>query len=112
MTIIAGILFLSLFDGWNGGWGYGTRLLVDVMPYIILLLIPWLDQANRVEWWGFGSLVVYAILLQSFGLWDGGVRWHWSWENLDADFWSIARSEPLFYLQQYVEMAMRLFRRQ
>ena len=111
MTIIAGILFLSLFDGWNGGWGYGTRLVVDVMPYIILLLIPWLDRANRVEWWGFGCLVVYAIILQSFGLWDGGVRWHWSWENLDADYWSFARSEPLFYLQQYVEMGLRLFKR-
>jgi hypothetical protein len=103
---VIGIYIATLIQfSWDGGWGYGTRLMVDVMPYWMLLLVPAFARLRggwRKMFWG---MVAYGIVLQTFGLWDYGVRWHWSWNNYDYDVWSIADDEPLFYLKQYAIMA-------
>lgn len=106
IAFLASILFLSMFPGWHAGWGYGTRLLVDVMPFATLLLIPVLPRLSRRQWFGFGVLIGYAVVLQTFGLWDYGERWHWYWlERGGFDVWDIPNNEPLFYFRQYLEMA-------
>lgn len=96
---------LSMFQSWDGGWGYGTRLLVDALPYLAFLLLPALPRLNRVTRGIFWIGVAYAAMLQAFGLWDYGAQWHWHWEDYRFDVWNLARNEPLFYLQQYIEMA-------
>ncbi|MBI5031821.1 MAG: hypothetical protein HZB51_14930 [Chloroflexi bacterium] len=98
-------IILSTFEAWDGGWGFGTRLLVDVMPYITLLLIPVVQQLSGWNQMVFGITVGYSAILQSFGLWDYGVRWHWHWDNWTHNNWDILENEPLFYLKQYLEMA-------
>ncbi|MBI4789473.1 MAG: hypothetical protein HY782_20780 [Chloroflexi bacterium] len=111
LTFASSILFLSMFQAWDGGWGYGTRLLTDGLPYAMLLLIPAasrLQGLGRATFWG---MVGYAVVLQSFGLWDYGVRWHWHWENSAFDVWDLGRNEPLFYLKEYVAMAQRFLAR-
>jgi len=111
IVFLTSVLFLSMFQGWDGGWGYGTRLLVDVLPYAMLLLVPVLPQLHGWARGAFWAAAVYAAVLQAFGLWDYGVRWHWHWANLDFNVWSIAESEPLFYLKQYLDMGTRFLGR-
>ncbi len=109
LVIAASVVMLAAFD-WSGGWGYGARLLVDGLPYWMLLLIPaWTRMGNGARG-AFWVMVAYAALFQSFGLWDYGNRWHWHWENYAFNVWDLSRSEPLFYLQQYIEMAQHYLR--
>lgn len=105
LVFASNVLLLSSFQAWDGGWGYGTRLITDALPYAMFLLIPaltFLRGGLRRVFWG---MVAYAVILQSFGLWDYGVRWHWHWENWAYNVWDIGRSEPLFYAKEYTAMA-------
>jgi hypothetical protein len=86
-------------------------MLTDILPYAALLLIPAVEQLKGVPRFAFWIMVIYASVLQSFGLWDYGVRWYWSWENWTPNNWDIVRNEPLFYLQQYLAMAQRFLHR-
>jgi hypothetical protein len=104
-------VLLSTFQNWDGGWGYGTRLLVDGLPYAVLLLTPILPRLHGWQTIAFWGSLVYAAIVQSFGLWDYGEHWHWHWDNWQYDVWNIAENEPLFYLKQYLEMLMHLIGR-
>lgn len=103
------VLVLSMWDYWDGGWGYGTRMLTDALPFAMLLLIPAFTRLKGIGLFSFWAMVAFAAVLQSFGLWDYGVRWHWHWDNYAYDVWSVADDEPLFYLKQYASMAMHYF---
>ncbi len=106
LVVVIGILAISMFTVWDSGWGYGTRYMTDLTPYALLLLVPIFAQMQQTRWRvAFWAMVTYGIVLQSFGLWDYGVRWHWSWDKYAYDVWSIERSEPLFYLREYLGMA-------
>jgi hypothetical protein len=102
---VLSVYLLSMFQNWDGGWNYGPRLLVDALPYIALLLIPVLSRLRGAARGVFWVAVVYAAIVQAFGLWDYGWRWQWHWDNLAYDVWNIPENEPLFYLKQYAEMA-------
>lgn len=98
------VINLSMWQNWDGGWGYGTRLLTDALPYASILLIPAFARLNRRGRWLIYAAACYAAVIQSFGLWDYGVRWHWHWDNYAYNNWDIAENEPLFYLKQYIQM--------
>lgn len=98
------VLSLGMWQNWDGGWGYGTRMLTDALPYAGLLMIPAFKRlGNRTRQVVFVT-AIYAALLQAFGLWDYGVRWHWHWNNYAYDNWNIIENEPLFYLKEYLQM--------
>jgi len=111
LAFALGTVFLSMFEGWDGGWGYGTRLMTDVVPYAIFLLIPTLGRLRGVASAVFWIMAGSAAVLHSFGLWDSGARWHWSWDNLRYDVWDVARNEPFFYFKEYVAMAQHFWQR-
>lgn len=98
------IINLSMWQHWDGGWGYGTRMLTDALPYVSILMIPASRQLGNTTRTGIYAVTFYAATLQAFGLWDYGVRWHWHWNNYAYDNWNIVESEPLFYLQEYIHM--------
>ena len=110
-AVVLGTLFLAAWYYWDGGWGYGTRMMTDVLPYAILLLVPALQSLSHPGRVCFWALAVVAAGLQSLGLWDGGVRWHWHWENYAFDVWDVAENEPLFYVKTYFEMAQHFIAR-
>ncbi len=104
LVLFSGLVFLSMFPGWDGGWGYGTRLLVDILPYAMLLLIPAFARMGSLQRMAFAGMAIWGFVLQSFGLWDNGVRWHWHWPDWKYNVWDVAENEPLFYLKEYVAM--------
>ena len=105
INFVLSAYILSMFQNWDGGWGYGSRLLVDVLPYIAFLLIPVLPRLHGAARGAFWGTAIYAAIAQAFGLWDYGARWQWHWDNWTYDVWNIPENEPLFYLKQYAEMA-------
>jgi hypothetical protein len=105
LNILLGTVLISMFIPWDAGWGYGTRYMTDLLPYLMLFLVP---VFKRLRGWGLGAflvMAVYAGIVQGFGLWDYGERWHWHWANYRYDVWNVPENEPLFYLKQYVAMA-------
>ena len=111
IVFVVSVYLLSMFQNWDGGWGYGSRLLVDALPYLTFLLIPALPHVRGIARGVFWAALVYSVILQIFGLWDYGIRWHWHWENYDFDVWNIPRNEPWFYLEQYAQMASHYLNR-
>lgn len=105
------VFVISMFKNWDGGWGYGTRLLVDALPFAMLLLIPAVQQLCGFSRVVFFVLVAFAVGLQVLGLWDYGEHWHWHWDNYNYNVWDVAESEPLYYFKQYGEMALRFVSR-
>ena len=107
LAIVPNVLLFSMME-WDGGWGYGTRLITDVLPYAMLLLIPGFMRLRGLSSFAFWTLTGYAAILQTFGLWDYGVQWHWHWSNYVYNVWDVAESEPLFYLKHYLAMGQHL----
>ncbi len=105
-SAVLGFLLLCMYTGWDAGWGYGTRYMTDLLPYLTLLLIPVVARMSLRWRWVFAGTVVYSFVLQAMGLWDYGARWHWHWDNWDYDIWNLAENEPLFYVRQYFQMGL------
>jgi hypothetical protein len=110
-TFVFGVVALSMFSVWDAGWGYGTRYMTDLLPYAALLLVPVFSHLRGVGLVAFGLMAVYSVVLQAFGLWDYGVRWHWHWPNYQYDIWNIPENEPLFYAKQYADMGLSFLSR-
>ena len=58
------VAFISTFDVWWGGGSYGPRLLAELFPFLVLLLVPWLEavstwrpQRQRLAW---GMLALFT----------------------------------------------------
>jgi hypothetical protein len=105
-SAVLGFLLLCMYTGWDAGWGYGTRYMTDLLPYLMLGLIPAVARMSLHWRWVFAGTVVYSFVLQAMGLWDYGARWHWHWDNWDYDIWNLAENEPLFYVRQYFQMGL------
>jgi hypothetical protein len=75
------------------------------------LLIPVFKRLRGTSSFAIWAMAGYAAVVQAFGLWDYGVRWHWHWANYQYNVWDVAESELLFYLRQYVAMAQHFLSR-
>ena len=54
---------------WHGGFSYGPRLLTDIVPCLVILLIPVMDLVERSLPWrmAFGGLLLLSISVQAIG---------------------------------------------
>lgn len=48
MFVISHIILISKWFSWYGGWCYGPRLLTDIIPCLIILLIPGINVITRL----------------------------------------------------------------
>jgi hypothetical protein len=86
LLMLAGVIFcgahlalISLVETWWGGHCWGPRYATEMMPFLVLMIVPALDTILSSAWLRplFFALLVYSIALQSVGaffypagLWD------------------------------------------
>lgn len=97
-------LIISLWKHWYGGWGFGYRMSSDIIPYLVLLLIPlfksqFFERNKKIIF----TSIIFSILVQIFGLifFDG--IWHAAYDNGFKDtawLWSIKDSEIAFNIRR------------
>jgi hypothetical protein len=94
---------------WYGGFSYGPRLLADVMPCLVILLIPAMRLIEESRTWklAFASALVWSILVQGIGAfcypnghWDAlpqsvDARQERLWDWRDNQIWRTARAGPV-----------------
>ncbi len=99
-------LVMSKWHAWHGSWSFGPRMLVDITPLLVLLMVPaleWLRQ-SRTLLAVFATFLVISIAVQLAGLsmFDAGwYRQQFSTGYNEAAFWSIRSSELAYYIDRF-----------
>jgi uncharacterized membrane protein YjjP (DUF1212 family) len=93
-------LVISFWKHWFGGWSFGYRMTSDVIPFLVLALVPWLQGSSYKKYASiFMVTVVLSLLVQVAGMvyYDG--IWHAAYDRGFKDsrwLWSIKDSEFAF----------------
>ena len=103
-VVLVHTIVLSKWKHWYGGWSFGYRMAADVIPFLVLLIIPFLKSHYFEKYKKlFQSLLVFSILVQIFGIifFDG--IWHAAYDRGFVDtgwLWSIKDSEVAFNIRR------------
>ncbi len=100
-AVVAYILLMGRWYHWFGGWSFSYRMIVDILPLIVLFLVPVMAH-QLLFWWRFlfSLLFIYSFGIQLLGVafFDG--EWHARYDDGPYDtrwLWSIENSELLYY---------------
>ena len=83
VIVVAHFLTLARYRLWWGGFSYGPRLITDVIPCLVILMIPamCMVEASRPWKFAFGATLVFSIVVQAIGAfcypnghWDSSPR--------------------------------------
>lgn len=104
LAIIAHTLLLGKWKHWYGGWSFGYRMAADILPFMILLMVPYIKsdlfkKTKRIFYLLFG----FSVLVQFYGMvfFDG--VWHAAYDDGYFDtrwLWSIRDSELAFNIRR------------
>ena len=106
LAVASFILVMSRWHAWAGGWSFGPRMLVDIAPLFILVMIPaleWLGQ-NRGVTAVFIIFLMISITVQLAGLSMFDAGWYRqlpATQYDEAAFWSIRSSEMAYYIDRF-----------
>lgn len=97
-------LIIGMWKHWYGGWAFGYRMASDIIPYLILLLIPYMQspyyvKTKRLFYLAFAWSV--GIELMGLAFFDG--VWHAAYDRGPKDqswLWSLANSEIVFNIKR------------
>jgi len=109
LVAAAQILLIARSRLWYGGFSYGPRLLADVMPCLVILLIPAMHLIENSSAWklAFTAALAWSILVQGIGAfcypnghWDAmpqsvDSRQERLWDWRDNQIWRTARAGPV-----------------
>ncbi len=62
LLVLTNLFFFSIYKFWEGGWGWGPRFLVIIIPYFILFLGTFLEKHRAKKW----VLIISLVLIASF----------------------------------------------
>lgn len=101
LIVVSYSLLMGRWYHWFGGWAFSYRMMVDVLPFLVLLLVPILakevsKRGSRI----IGVLFVLSVLIQLTGIvfYDG--EWHARYDKGPNDtrwLWSVRGSELVYY---------------
>lgn len=106
LAVASFTLVMSKWHAWAGGWSFGPRMLVDITPLLILLMIPaleWLGQ-NRGVVVVLTTFIVISVAVQLVGLSMFDAGWYRQLDSIgynEAAFWSIRSSEVAYYIGRF-----------
>lgn len=97
-------LVIGMWKHWYGGWSFGYRMSSDIIPFLVLCLVPYVksdfyEKTKRV----FFVLIGLSIVVQLFGMvfFDG--IWHAAYDGGFQNtgwLWSVGNSELVFNLRR------------
>ena len=102
--VIVHTLVLGRWKHWYGGWSFGYRMSSDIIPFLVLLLIPYLNSKIFVKTKKlFYVLCAVSTLIQASGMvfFDG--IWHAAYDKGFKNtswLWSIKDSEAVFNIRR------------
>ncbi|NMB69650.1 hypothetical protein GYA27_00400 [candidate division WWE3 bacterium] len=97
-------LVISFWKHWYGGWSFGYRMSSDVIPFMVLMIVPFLQSAYYQKYKKlFICLLTLSIIIQilSFIFYDG--IWHAAYDKGFHDtswLWSVKDSEFVFNIRR------------
>lgn len=98
--VLVHTLILGRWKHWYGGWSFGYRMASDILPFLIILLIPFVKSRLFHKYKGvFWVLIIISVLIEFYGMifFDG--IWHAAYDEGFSDtawLWSIKDSEFVF----------------
>jgi hypothetical protein len=107
--VIFHTLVLGKWKHWYGGWSFGYRMASDILPFLVLLLVPYIKSSlfwryKKV----FFCLLGISVLCQFMGLifYDG--IWHAAYDKGFVNtfwLWSVRNSELAFNIRRVLVKA-------
>ncbi|OGC77320.1 hypothetical protein A2619_04765 [candidate division WWE3 bacterium RIFOXYD1_FULL_39_9] len=104
ITVFLHTLIISFWKHWYGGWSFGYRMSSDVIPFLILLLVPFVQSDHFTKYkkvfYVIAGLSVYIQLL-GIVFFDG--IWHAAYDKGFTDtswLWSLKDSELVFNVRR------------
>ena len=98
--VIVHTIVMGLWKHWYGGWSFGYRMASDVIPFLVLLLIPVLKipKFSQIKPF-FIILTLVSVVIQIYGMifFDG--IWHAAYDKGFTDtkwLWSVTDSQFAF----------------
>lgn len=104
VTIILHTLIMGKWKHWYGGFSFGYRLASDVLPFFIILLVPYvLSDFHTKTRKVFYALFAFSVAVQIFGMIFFDSIWHNAYDNGYEDtwwLWSLRDSEVAFNVRR------------
>ena len=93
-------LVMGKWKHWYGGWSFGYRMASDAIPFMVLLIIPYVrsvlfEKTKKL----FYALIIISVLIQISGILFFDGIWHAAYDRGFEDtgwLWSIKDSEFFF----------------
>ncbi|MBU1201517.1 MAG: glycosyltransferase family 39 protein [Nanoarchaeota archaeon] len=107
LCVVSIVLFYSKYLHWYGGWSFGYRVILDVIPFLSILLIPILKIINKNICLKtlFLIFVFISLFIQLIGVFSYDNSWNAGGTkgcNIDVckeRLWSLKDSQLLYYLK-------------
>jgi len=106
-SFLLSLIILSNYVQWFGGWSFGYRLLLEQIPILVFLLIPFIKFMSKKKFWTylFIILLFFSIFVQLIGFTSYDYSWNVS-EDISAcnaqscsvKFWSLKSSQLFYYV--------------
>ena len=97
-------MLMGRWKHWYGGWSFGYRMVSDILPFLMLLIVPYVKSGffEKTRHW-FYALFSISLAVQIAGLifFDG--VWHAAYDKGFRDtawLWSVKDSEIVFYFRR------------
>ena len=103
IIVIVQTIVLGKWYAWYGGYCWGYRMAGEIIPYLVLLLGPFLQseyyEKARYKYLFF-VLIFVSIFMQVLGLLYFDGVWHTVFDGKPGWLWSVENSQWLFSIKR------------
>jgi len=112
ITVIAYWLLMSSWLHWHGGWCFGPRMLLDILPFLSIFFLYFFETYFSLPFWkiSFITLALISVFIQMIGVFMFDFSWFLKYYTLGYRtgkpedtwyLWSIKNSQILYYLREH-----------